>query len=51
LQPFVKKIETGLDDSYDVHRVYDAAAREVLLPQVAAHVRGVVTGGAFGCRA
>src|SRR6516165_4702414 len=48
LQPFMKKIETGLDDNYDVHRAYDAAVREIVLPQVAAGVRGVVTGGAFG---
>jgi lactate dehydrogenase-like 2-hydroxyacid dehydrogenase len=44
----MKKIETGLDDNYDVHRAYDAAVREIVLPQVAAGVRGVVTGGAFG---
>jgi lactate dehydrogenase-like 2-hydroxyacid dehydrogenase len=48
LQPFLKQIEAGLDEKYEIFRVYDAAKRESLLAEVAPHVRGVVTGGAFG---
>jgi hypothetical protein len=48
LQPFMKQIESGLDDGYQVKRIYEAGNRDELLAEIGPHVRDVVTGGAFG---
>lgn len=48
LQPFMKPIETGLGEAYQVHRLYEAQDREAMLAEVGPRVRGVVTGGALG---
>jgi lactate dehydrogenase-like 2-hydroxyacid dehydrogenase len=44
----MRQIESGLDDKYQVKRIYEAENRDELLAEVGPHVRGVVTGGAFG---
>src|SRR5262249_29637819 len=48
MQPFMKPIEAGLDEAYEVHRVFSTQGRDELSAEIAASVRGVVTGGALG---
>jgi len=48
LQPMMQQLETGLDEAYEVHRLYRAESRDALLGEVASQVRGIVTGGSLG---
>ena len=44
----MKPIEAGLDEAYEIHRLYAAGDRDALLAEVGPRVRGIVTGGALG---
>jgi hydroxypyruvate reductase len=48
MQPFLKPIESKLDDAYEVHRIFAAKDRKSFLAHIGRRVRGVVTGGALG---
>jgi len=48
MQPFLKQIETKLDETYEVERVFAAQDRKAFIAKAAPNVRGLVTGGALG---
>jgi hypothetical protein len=50
-QRFMADTEAALEKSYLVHRLYQARDRQAFVAGVAPAVRGVVTGGSFGCPA
>lgn len=47
--PMAQPVEAALNDSYTVHRYWEAADQDALLAQVGPQIRGVATSGDRGC--
>ncbi len=49
--PMMPHVEAALDDAYTVHRLHEAADRDVLLAEAGPRIRGIATDGHLGASA